>query len=385
MKLSSMKHPLLDKPSNVNRAPDPSFRGFNRQLAEMLAEFANDVYAPLQYTEGTLETAEILDLRHQKAINTLQNEARRIYQADSAHLQGYKIIDSIRCAVGMVGTREYFGCILYKRSELDIYLKRLFASIAPGRVRSIIQYTHDNTLDEIKMDICMVLGTSNPFLKDIRRHIDRCNRERRIVVAFRGTKKTKDWPTNLHSAKTKVPFYPGEAHSGFLNTYLDGRQGIHQTLQRLLPADPRLRRETQVLVTGHSLGAALATLCVADLFRRYPKLRPVCYSFASPRVGDKDFARAFNQRIARSFNETLNSCCNVRVFRAKDMVPDVPAATQGFRHVQNEWSLGKLKDTSGSGGGLMPGPKPHGMAKYRELVQGIAAPNGADEDDDGLE
>ena len=45
------------------------------------------------------------------------------------------------------------------------------------------------------------------------------------------------------------------------------------------------------MVTGHSLGAALATFCAVDIMRTIkPKTTVYLYTFGSPRVGNQKFA-----------------------------------------------------------------------------------------------
>jgi triacylglycerol lipase len=45
----------------------------------------------------------------------------------------------------------------------------------------------------------------------------------------------------------------------------------------------------QLWVTGHSLGAALATLAAADFAKE--GYQPVVYTMGSPRVGDRDWVK----------------------------------------------------------------------------------------------
>jgi hypothetical protein len=97
------------------------------------------------------------------------------------------------------------------------------------------------------------------------------------VVAFRGTDDPRDWITDI--TFNPVPWHGdgqlkdgGRVASGFYKALPD-----LDTLTRLIPEDVR------VLYTGHSLGAALATLAVAQ----HP--HGDLYTFGSPRVGDKQF------------------------------------------------------------------------------------------------
>ena len=71
-------------------------------------------------------------------------------------------------------------------------------------------------------------------------------------------------------------------------------------------------RKNGKVITGHSLGAAIATLCWADLGGDL-------MTFASPRVGDPAFGTA------------LWNGQTVRVINASDIVPDVPTDPP-FRH-----------------------------------------------------
>jgi Lipase (class 3) len=97
---------------------------------------------------------------------------------------------------------------------------------------------------------------------------------------------------------------------------------------------------------------------------------PICYTFASPRVGNDIFAAEFNKVFAQKMS-ALGTTCSARFFRTKDIVPTIPKSAT-YTHVENSYEpLGK--DSSGAGGGILPGGKPHGMAKYRELLQGSPA------------
>ena len=76
-----------------------------------------------------------------------------------------------------------------------------------------------------------------------------------------------------------------------------------------------------VFYTGHSLGAALATLAAARRFVE-GKIPPAAlYTFGSPRVGTTEFIRAFPP--------TFLHC---RVVNDQDIVPTVPPRTLNIYH-----------------------------------------------------
>jgi len=101
-----------------------------------------------------------------------------------------------------------------------------------------------------------------------------------IVVAFRGTR-INDLPDIL----ADVAFFPeltsnGFVHQGFQNALISG--GVWEDVKRHLSG---ISGNQTIFFTGHSLGAALATIA----FRAYrdPVGRPrTLYTFGSPRVGD---------------------------------------------------------------------------------------------------
>lgn len=72
-------------------------------------------------------------------------------------------------------------------------------------------------------------------------------------------------------------------------------------------------KESLIIVTGYSLGGALATITALELQNKYKKVSAM-YNYGAPRVGDIDFAKFYNKQIPNSY----------RVIHDKDLVPHVP-------------------------------------------------------------
>jgi triacylglycerol lipase len=130
-----------------------------------------------------------------------------------------------------------------------------------------------------------------------------------VYLVFRGTVTVNEWIYDLNLRLAACPYLAaGKVHEGFLQTYQFFRPGILDTLSRL---DPRKR----LFIAGHSLGAALATLALPDLASATGFKLPIVYTFASPRVGDKAFVKAYNGLFqGRSF----------RIANSSDIVVSLP-------------------------------------------------------------
>ncbi|MEB3310816.1 MAG: lipase family protein [Snowella sp.] len=111
----------------------------------------------------------------------------------------------------------------------------------------------------------------------------------------------------------------GKVSRGFQKIYTDGDDGetLADTVIKTLETVPI---NSQVFVTGHSLGDALATLCALHISQQFvpshPTFQqPILYTFASPRVGDPKFADFFKSLTA------------YRIANSEDFVVIVPPGT----------------------------------------------------------
>ena len=139
-----------------------------------------------------------------------------------------------------------------------------------------------------------------------------------IVIVFRGTENDLDWRTNM-TAKWITLQGGVRVHTGFFQAYWPIRDALFAAVRKLIADKPRA-----VYVTGHSLGGALATMATAELANdEEAAIRDsiaACYTFGSPRVGDGSFDQYVKVPL-------------YRVTNGVDIVPAVPPALLGYRHV----------------------------------------------------
>ncbi len=135
-----------------------------------------------------------------------------------------------------------------------------------------------------------------------------------LFIVFRGTEPTKfsDIAADLNFFQLKDSKYKtGKVHAGFKKALDLVWADIESYLSKNLS-------NKKVIVTGHSLGAALATLCANRLSKDY-NADITLYTFGSPRVGDKKWASNFTVSAFRFVNNN-------------DIVPAVPGDIM-FDHV----------------------------------------------------
>ena len=130
------------------------------------------------------------------------------------------------------------------------------------------------------------------------------------MVALRGTATTTEWWNDFQWDLVPFTQVPGGGNvaQGFHDIYSTfGTMAPGQ--QQSMPAPGAFAADVAaaateglaaevdpaglpIVVTGHSLGGALATLLVADLTANTP-LKPQAWTFASPNVGDAAFAARY--------------------------------------------------------------------------------------------
>ncbi|XP_074589792.1 phospholipase A1-II 7-like [Curcuma longa] len=163
---------------------------------------------------------------------------------------------------------------------------------------------------------------------------------RDVVVAWRGTQLPLDWVNNLDCTMVPAPELLGtngpRVHCGWLSLYTSAdptspynktsaRQQVLEEVRRLV--DEYKDEQMSITVTGHSLGAAVATLNSIDMVINGIN-RPSSSSssssfacpvtgfvFACPRAGDLQFKQLFSRQSDLHL---------LRVHNTPDIVPNYP-------------------------------------------------------------
>ena len=174
-----------------------------------------------------------------------------------------------------------------------------------------------------------------------------------VFVVFRRTRENAEWWNNFQP-KPKL-FSPqdfsnlGEVRNGFNLIYTAERElphgssffeiikdrfsdlltsateehpAIQQTIDDFFNNDENFDNSSKIFITGHSLGAGLATLAALHIAKiaENKKINPSIqlYTFASPRVGDEKFASHF---------DNFNKLESFRIINSEDLIQSVPLPT----------------------------------------------------------
>jgi triacylglycerol lipase len=135
------------------------------------------------------------------------------------------------------------------------------------------------------------------------------------VIAFRGTETDGEWLEDFDGLAVPNQYGKGMVHQGFQIAYSKVRASVLAALAQVKA------QGNELWITGHSLGAALATLCSSDI--AHADREKLTYTWAGPRVGWHDYADWFRQQDSPFF----------RIQNEWDVVTYVPLLVNGYAHV----------------------------------------------------
>lgn len=142
------------------------------------------------------------------------------------------------------------------------------------------------------------------------------------VLAFRGTEVTSRKDIMTDAKAKRIVDIEGRVHGGFRAAFESVKQKIEKGILGL--------DNIPLYITGHSLGAALATVATQEL-ENNPDIKgriAACYTYGSPRVGNTQYDKNFKAPIYRMVNTT-------------DIVTIVPLLAMGYVHIGDVRFLGR--------------------------------------------
>jgi triacylglycerol lipase len=277
---------------------------------------------------------------------------RRAHRANSVFLSGIVAYLSFRfinpptlVTLGLAGSAffasEILNCwdkprtaqawhdLMYPGDAIDFFVRQTFPPFVP----QAMEYSRDNARwlmelsrlvyrHDIEENVPAPQPTRSHFLKQagfVQRNfflsqetdtqamlVESTDDQPYAVLVFRGTEQNpKDMNTDLETGVPSLDQDTAGVHEGF-------REALDSVWEQIAPELAALR--CPVFFTGHSLGAALATLAAA---RHVPA---AVYTFGSPRVGN------------RAFVDSLGELPVYRIVDDEDIITTVPPESLGYLH-----------------------------------------------------
>ena len=133
------------------------------------------------------------------------------------------------------------------------------------------------------------------------------------ILAIEGTKETTDWLTNI-----KFVLKSDDCHRGF-------KTNSYRSLSKLVCDYEALDKKRKLVIAGHSLGGATATLIADLILPNNPNIALI--TAGSPRPG------------GRKLKERLKNVEHLRFVYGDDIVPKTPPWIFGYVHTHQPIQL----------------------------------------------
>ncbi|KAG8526337.1 uncharacterized protein KY384_000330 [Bacidia gigantensis] len=174
--------------------------------------------------------------------------------------------------------------------------------------------------------VTAVYEFQNSLITDVTGYIALDTARSLIVLAFRGSKSLRNWIADVtFGAGTQEAICPGcEVWEGFAESWNEAKTGVLAALKTAVAANPTFK----VVVTGHSLGGAIAVIAAAEI--RNEIANADLYTYGQPRIGKAKVS---------DYITGQGKGANFRVTHKDDPVPRLPPLALGYKHISPEYYI----------------------------------------------
>ena len=140
-----------------------------------------------------------------------------------------------------------------------------------------------------------------------------------IYVVFRGSQSMRNWLDDFEIMQVKYPYCEKcQVHKGFYDVVQALKKETIDVVHQMTSG--KSSKQFDIIITGHSLGAAIADLMSIELFQA--DIPTQVYTFGQPRIGNHEFANYVNLVIKDYWRFTHN----------RDIVPHLPPTEINYYH-----------------------------------------------------
>ena len=233
--------------------------------------------------------------------------------------------------------RNMLGATFAANPDIDSRFNRWGMSPVPAELD--VQETEDGSSTFMYDGIISNPSTDTEALLLLQREPNATSSYKSVYLVFRGTEPSvQDFAADANLFRSSDPCagaaYGSKVHAGFKHAYLAIQLVVKATLLKLFAPDGPHGGFERLIISGHSLGAALATLAAKDLaviLQKAAKRKLVAmpaisvFTYGSPRVGSATFVEQYDAALPDTW----------RFVNENDIVTSVPPSWLGYGHVGN--------------------------------------------------
>jgi hypothetical protein len=169
--------------------------------------------------------------------------------------------------------------------------------------------SHKSLLKKNFSSLLMAFFTGAEVVIDLQfmylKKIDKVTGKNLITIVFRGSKEPEDWMTNFALKETDF-LKRGRVHQGFYHSFqlfietlrVNSKREDNNISADIFEDVDNFNETSSVILTGHSLGGALATLTSCFLVESGIKSENIeVYTFGAPPVGTEEFCDFYNNKL----------------------------------------------------------------------------------------